>query len=292
MVEYDNKKIHFSSANTEDFITHKDPDRRDKYLTIAKKISNRRSTYSPLTIKLLVCQTFELKKIKFKERIFSLYKRMQLSSFENITEDNIVIHSAKKHKVPNSKIKYQRIKIERKLPHGKFTPLVVETPFLYSFGISERKDQETNKISGYSIPVCLWKKDAEPNQKETNFLNIINKVQELCHGHLSREYGENEATFLSDILYYKQIEYTDGKGKTKKKKYKSSAPVLYVKLIYSSDTKKFSTIFRVKGNKEVKPLDYKDKYFNTRMAIIFDSIYLGKTSISIQVKAHEVHILP
>ena len=28
------------------------------------------------------------------------------------------------------------------------------------------------------------------------------------------------------------------------------------------------------------------------MAIIFDSIYLGKTSISIQVKGHEVHILP
>ena len=27
------------------------------------------------------------------------------------------------------------------------------------------------------------------------------------------------------------------------------------------------------------------------MVIIFDSIYLGKTSISIQVKAHEVHIL-
>ena len=48
----------------------------------------------------------------------------------------------------------------------------------------------------------------------------------------------------------------------------------------------------MKGDKEVKPLDYKDKYFNTRMAIIFDSSYLGKTSISIQVKAHEVHILP
>ena len=136
------------------------------------------------------------------------------------------------------------------------------------------------------------KKDAEPNQKETNFLSIINKVQDLCRDHLSRDYGESEAACLSVILYYKQIEYTDGKGKTKKKKDKTSAPVLYVKLIYSSDTKKFSTILRVKGNKEVKPLDYKDKYFNTRMAIIFDSIYLGKTSISIQVKAHEVHILP
>ena len=217
---------------------------------------------------------------------------MQLSSFENITEDNIVFQTAKKHKVPNSKIKYQRIKIERKLPNGKTTPLVVETPFLFSLGISERKDQETNKVNGYSIPVCLWKKDSEPNQKEKNFHDIVNKVQELCHDHLSREYGENEAASLSDILYYKQVEYIDKKGKTKKKRDKSSSPDLYVKLIYSSDTKKFSTIFRVKGKKEVKPLDYKDKYFNTRMAIIFDSIYLGRNSVSIQVKAHEVHICP
>ena len=142
---------------------------------------------------------------------------MQLSRIENITDDDIVFHTVKKHKVPNSKIKYQRIKIERKLLNEKLTPLVVETPFLFSFGISERKDQETNKISGYSIPVCLWKKDAEPNQKELNFFNIVNKVQELCHDHLSREYGENEPASLSEILYYKQIEHVDGKGKTKKK---------------------------------------------------------------------------
>ena len=217
---------------------------------------------------------------------------MQLSSFENFTEDNIVFQTANNHKVPNSKINYQRIKIERKLPNGKLTPPVVETPFLFSFGISERKDQETNKISGYSIPVWLWKKDAEPNKKETNFFNIINKVQDICHDYLSREYGENKASSLSDILYYQQVEYTDKKGKTKKKKDETSSPVLYVKLIYSSDTKKFSTIFKVKGKKEVKPLDYKDKYFNTRMAIIFDSIYLGRNSVSIQVKAHEVDILP
>ena len=143
---------------------------------------------------------------------------MQLSSFENITEDNIVFQTAKKHKVPNSKIKYERIKIERKLTNGKTTPLVVETPFLFSFGISERKDQETNKINGYSIPVCLWKKDAEPNQKESNFLNIINKVFVLCQDHLSKEYGENEASSLSDMLYYKQVEYVDKKRQNQEEK--------------------------------------------------------------------------
>ena len=40
MVEYNGKKIHFGSANTEDYLSHKDPDRRDKYLTKAKKITN------------------------------------------------------------------------------------------------------------------------------------------------------------------------------------------------------------------------------------------------------------
>ena len=41
MVEYNGKKIHFGSANTEDFIIHKDTDRRDKYRVKAMKITNK-----------------------------------------------------------------------------------------------------------------------------------------------------------------------------------------------------------------------------------------------------------
>ena len=41
MVEYKGKKIHFGSVNTEDFIIHKDPDRRDKYRVKAMKITNK-----------------------------------------------------------------------------------------------------------------------------------------------------------------------------------------------------------------------------------------------------------
>ena len=72
---------------------------------------------------------------------------MQLSTIENITEDNIVFHNAKKQKLRNSKIKYERIKIERKLPNGKFSPLVFDTPFLFSFGISERRNEDTGKLT-------------------------------------------------------------------------------------------------------------------------------------------------
>ena len=41
MVEYKGKKIHFGSTNTEDFIIHKDPYRRDKYRVKAMKITNK-----------------------------------------------------------------------------------------------------------------------------------------------------------------------------------------------------------------------------------------------------------
>ena len=47
VVEYNGKKIHFGSAKTEDYITHKDKDRRQKYLKKAKKIKGKdgRLTY-------------------------------------------------------------------------------------------------------------------------------------------------------------------------------------------------------------------------------------------------------
>ena len=97
---------------------------------------------------------------------------------------------------------------------------------------------------------------------------------------------------MGEILYYKQIEYQNSKGKTKKKKDETSAPVLYVKLIYSDKTKKILSIFRTKGKQSINPLDYLNQYFNTKMAIIFESIYLAKNIVSLQIKAHEVYIKP
>ena len=46
VVELNVKKIHFGSANTEDFIIHKDPDRRDKYLSKAMKITHKIGDYT------------------------------------------------------------------------------------------------------------------------------------------------------------------------------------------------------------------------------------------------------
>ena len=96
--------------------------------------------------------------------------------------------------------------------------MVIETPLLFSFGVNEKKNQETNKLVGYSMPVCLWSKDSEPNTKEQAFFDVINNVMELCKLHLESEYGADLASSLSSPFYFKQEEYTDKEGKKKTKK--------------------------------------------------------------------------
>ena len=68
---------------------------------------------------------------------------MQLSSYENLTQDNIIFNDSKEYKVKDSKIKYKRIPIEIKYPNKKKGALVIETPVLFSFGVNEKKNQDT-----------------------------------------------------------------------------------------------------------------------------------------------------
>ena len=217
---------------------------------------------------------------------------MQLSSYENITQDNIIFNEAKEFKVKDSKIKYKCIPIEVKYPNGKKGALVIETPLLFSFGVNEKKNQETNKLVGYSMPVCLWAKDSEPNTKEKAFLVILNDVVWTCQSHLESEYGADLASSLSLPFYYKQIEYTDKKGKKKTKVDESSAPVLYAKLIYSEKSKKILSLFKTKGRNDLNPFKYINQYCNVKMALIIEGIFISKTVTSLQIKVHECYVKP
>ena len=217
---------------------------------------------------------------------------MQLSSYDRLTPENIIFNEAKEFKVKDSKIKYKRIPIEVKFPNGKKGALLIETPFLFSFGVSEKKNQENGKLVGYSMPVCLWGKDSEPNKEEKAFFDILNNTREMCCRHLESEYGSDMASSLSSLLYYKQEEYIDKKGKEKTRKDETAAPVLYAKLIYSEKAKKIITLFKDTKGKDLNPFKYKDQYCNVKMVLIVEGIFLSKTVTSIQIKAYECQVKP
>ena len=142
---------------------------------------------------------------------------MQLTSYEKVIPENIIFHEAKEFKLKESNIKYNRIPIEVTYKDGKKGPLVIETPVLFSFGVSEKKNQETGKLNGYSVPVCMWGKDSDPNEKEKAFFDVMNNIEDLCRKYLEKEYGPDMASFMSPILYYKKIEYKDKNGKKRTK---------------------------------------------------------------------------
>ena len=100
------------------------------------------------------------------------------------------------------------------------------------------------------------------------------------------------ALSLSSPFYYKQVEYTDKKGKKKTKRDELAAPVLYIKLIYSEKSKKILSLFKTKGKDSVNPFNYLGQYCNVKMTIIIEGIFMSKTVTSIHVKAHEVYIKP
>lgn len=53
---------------------------------------------------------------------------------------------------------------------------------------------------------------------KNRFFEGTNKVTEICQHYLEEEFGPDMASYLTNSLYWKQVEYTDKKGKTKKKK--------------------------------------------------------------------------
>ena len=217
---------------------------------------------------------------------------MQITSYDHLTAENIIFKEAKEYKVKDSKIKYKRIPIEVKYPNGKKGQLIIETPLLFSFGVNEKKNQETNKLVGYSIPICLWAKDSEPDPKEKAFFDVINNITTISQQHLESEYGADLASSLSEPFYYKQVEYTDRKGKKKTKRDPSAAPVLYAKLIYSEKSKKILSLFKTKGNEDLNPFKYLDQYCNVKMALIIEGIFISKTVTSLQIKVHEWYVKP
>ena len=86
-------------------------------------------------------------------------------------------------------------------------------------------------------------------------MEVINNVTTLSQQYLENEYGPDLASTLTSVLYYKQEEYTDKKGKKKTRIDPSSAPVFYAKLIYSEKSKKILSLLKGKGGKDLNPLN-------------------------------------
>jgi hypothetical protein len=186
-------------------------------------------------------------------------------------------------------IKYYRIPISTLNKDGSLGELVFQTEELFSFGVSENKDQATGKVNGYTLPLCMWNKDA-PTENEKAFTQILEDVVEKCKDHLILDETKDEiCKYTLERNDLKTLNSFIYRKKEKGKVIEGVGPVLYPKLIESKKNNKIITsIFNDRGQ-EIDPMGLIGKYCWVKAAVKIESIYVG-AKISMQVKVYEAEV--
>ena len=234
-----------------------------------------------------------------------LNENTQLITVDNyIPKQSIIFSKPIVGEIPGSKpkIEFKRINIFTKNEDGTEGELVIPTGRLYSYGVSENRSQETNKIIGYTFPLYLWSRD-KPTPEEEKWIDTFNEIVDCCIDHLvdNREEidkFELERTDLTKTkgglnpLYWKMQKITDEKNKTFLRKVSGRGPTLYAKLICDKRQDKFLTKFyNMKDDKEIEPEDLMNKGCHAECVIKIESIFIG-ARISLQVKLYEAYVEP
>ena len=218
----------------------------------------------------------------------------QLSSPEMYDVNQMVFSKAIKGSAKTGEgepqIKFSRIMISTQNGDGSIGELIFPTSELFSFGVSTNTAQDgSGKIAGYSLPLCLWNKDA-PLPIEKAFSSKLEEIVEKCKDHLlldsTKEETEKydlertELKKLNSFIYWKR-----DKGKI----VEGTGPTLYPKLIESKKNNKIiTTLFDSQGN-EINHMDLIGKFCFIKAAIKIESIFIG-AKIALQVKVYEAEV--
>lgn len=222
----------------------------------------------------------------------------QLSTASGYNIDNMVFSDPLVGSIPGSgnALQFRRILISTKNKDGTVGDLVFETERLFSFGVSVNTAPDSGKVTGYTIPLCMWSRD-NPTSDETAFTDTFNSIVEKCTDHLieNREEVDQFELQRSDLrklnpLYWKKEKVKDPKsGRMIQQAVPGLGPTLYAKLMFSKKNDSFLTQFFDSSNNPLQPLDLVGKFCHVRAAIKIESIFIGN-KISLQVKCCECEV--
>lgn len=187
-------------------------------------------------------------------------------------------------------VKYYRIPIYTKNEDGSVGDLVLETEKVFSFGVGENKDPKTKEVNGYSMPLVLWSKD-EVKEEEKDWTNVFEKIVTHCKEHLLKndvkksfkkpKLEESDLKKLSP-LYWKKDDNGD--------RVKGLGPMLYAKLLQSKKRNVILSNFFGEDGKDIEPTIMIGQMCNTKASIKIEGIYIGATTISLQIKLYEAQV--
>ena len=216
----------------------------------------------------------------------------QLTSAKGFNVNNIIFSKPQSGGLKDTSVKFRRIYLSVKNPDGSEGDLIVSTPRIFSFGVSENiSHDDKNKTNGFVFPLVLYNKDG-PSEDEKHFVDTFNNIINHAKKHIiinKKELklpsiDESDLKKLNPIFYKKDKETGDIAD--------DSLPTLYLKLAISRKDgieKILSSFYEKRTGNEINPLDLMKKYCWTTAAIKFECIFIG-SKISFQVKLYEADI--
>jgi len=214
----------------------------------------------------------------------------QLVSAQSYDVNNMIFSEPSVSTIPDSKpaISFQRVMINTKNSDGSTGELILPTEEVFTFGVGENLNQETGKVNGYVLPLCLYNKNG-PSEQEKAFVNTFNNIVEWCKKYLIKnkeKLGQYELE-MADLKKFNPLYYRREKGKI----VDGQGPTLYGKLITSKKNGIVTKFYDMTSGESLNPLDLLGTYAFARAAVKFESIFIGN-KISLQVKIYECDIKP
>jgi len=188
--------------------------------------------------------------------------------------------------VKDTPITYRRINISTLNKDGSIGDLILPTEKLFSFGVSENKSQETGKVNGHVLPLCLWNRDGATSAEKA-WTDTFDKIVNHCKKHVLANREEIEQYELSeaDLKKFNPLYWKKDKGKV----VEGTGPTLYAKLIASKKHNKIMSMFFTSDGESIDPMLLLGKYCYAKAAVKIESIFIG-TKISLQVKLYEAEV--
>jgi hypothetical protein len=241
-------------------------------------------SFKPKALKLI----FKKRNLKIRQHIRKM-SNTQLSSASSYDVSNMIFTDPVVGTIPDSKpqISYRRVNIQTRNADGTIGELIFPTePNLFSFGVSENKSIDSDKINGYVLPVCLYNRE-NPTEGEKQWVKKFDDVVEKCKDHLleNRESLEQYELERNDLKKFNPLYWKRDKGRI----VEGTGPTLYAKLIQSKKMDKIVTMFFASDGSPLNPLELIGKYCSVRAAIKIESIFFG-TKLSLQVKLYECEV--
>jgi hypothetical protein len=214
------------------------------------------------------------------------FDNTQLTSAFGYDVKNIRFRKPVDGSILNDTVKFKRIAIGTRNPDGTLGELVIPTLSVYSFGLSENVNPQTQKADGHSLSLCLYSKD-NPSDEQKKWVETFNSIVEYIKQYLLDHKDDIEKYELepADLKKFNPLYYKKDKGKI----VDGTGPTLYAKVMQNKKTDSITTPFCDENGRDIDPLSILGKRCYATAAIKFEGVFIG-SRISLQIKVYEAKI--